>query len=81
MGKPQAFTDPVRIILPRLYRPAAAAAYLGISQGTLRTLPIPRKELGTMRFYDRADLDAFADSLRYEGGNGGVNSCDGAFGR
>lgn len=70
-----------RIILPRLYRPAAAAAYLGISEGTLRTLPIPRKELGTMRFYDRADLDAFADSLRYEGGNGGVNSCDGAFGR
>lgn len=81
MGKPQAFTDPARIILPRLYRPAAAAAYLGISEGTLRTLPIPRKELGTMRFYDRADLDAFADSLRYEGGNGGVNSCDGAFGR
>lgn len=80
MGKPQTIETPARIILPRLYRPAAAAAYLGISEGTLRTLPIPRKELGTMRFYDRADLDAFADSLRYEGGDEGVNTCDSLFG-
>lgn len=70
-----------RMIMPRLYRPAAAAAYLGVSEGTLRSLQIPRKEYGAMRFYDRADLDAFADSLRYEGGSGEVNTCDGAFGK
>lgn len=81
MGKPHTIEAPARVILPRLYRPAAAAAYLGISEGTLRTLPIPRKELGVMRFYDRADLDAFADSLRYEGGSGGTNTCDEAFGK
>jgi hypothetical protein len=73
--------EPPRFVLPRLYRAAAAAAYLGISEGTLRTLPIPRKELGIMRFYDRADLDAFADSLRYEGETGKVNGCDEAWSR
>jgi hypothetical protein len=53
--------------------------YLGMSEGTLRTLQIPRKEHGSMRFYDRADLDAFADSLRYEGQTGVDGSCDGIF--
>lgn len=72
-------TELSRIIMQRLYRPAAAASYLGISEGTLRTLPIPRKELGIMRFYDRADLDAFADSLRYEGETGVDGSCNSVF--
>ncbi len=33
----------------------------------LRTLPIPRKALGSKKLYDRMDLDAFADQLEYDG--------------
>lgn len=64
---------------PLLLPAPAAAFYLGVSPSTLRGLPIPRKELGGKRLYDRRDLDAFADDLRYEG-DGGANSCDGLFG-
>ncbi len=44
-----------------------AAHYIGVSESTLRGLEIPRRELGGKRVYDKADLDAFADSLPYEG--------------
>ncbi|MFG6083889.1 helix-turn-helix domain-containing protein [Paracoccus litorisediminis] len=44
-----------------------AAAYLGISETTLRGLPIPRKCHGSRRLYLRADLEAYAKDLPYEG--------------
>ena len=52
-------------IIPRLMPAPVAAAYLGVSESTLRTLSIPRKALGCKRLYERADLDAYADSLPY----------------
>lgn len=55
-------------LTPRLMPAPVAAAYLGVSESTLRTLAIPRKALGSKRVYERADLDAFADSLAYEDG-------------
>ncbi|WP_282029838.1 helix-turn-helix domain-containing protein [Paracoccus marcusii] len=51
---------------PRLLSSARAAAYLGISETTLRTLALPRRILGTRRLYDRYELDAFADGLEVE---------------
>ncbi|MGK7653196.1 DNA-binding protein [Roseovarius sp. B08] len=45
-----------------------AARYIGVSESTLRTLDIPRRELGSKRLYDRFDLDAYASDLPYEGG-------------
>ena len=44
-----------------------AAHYIGVSVSKLRTLPIARRILGGKRVYDKADLDAYADSLPYEG--------------
>jgi hypothetical protein len=61
-----------------------AAHYLGVSQSTLRTLGIPRRQLGAKRLYDRLDLDEYASSLPTEGqtqgDDGGVAECDGLFG-
>ncbi|MGZ9812312.1 helix-turn-helix domain-containing protein [Pseudoroseicyclus sp. H15] len=71
----------IRAITPRLLPSPLAAAYLGVSESTLRTLSIPRKELGAKRLYERADLDAYADALPYEHGGEGSNTCDGAFGK
>lgn len=51
------------VITPRLMPAPVAARYLGVSETTLRGLPIPRRELGAKRLYDRCDLDAYADSL------------------
>jgi hypothetical protein len=67
---------------PRLLPAPEAAAYLGISASTLRTLSIPRRTLGARRLYDRLDLDAFASSLPVEGEDAatGANSCDNLFG-
>lgn len=68
---------------PRLFRAAEAAAYLGISETTLRGLGLPRRKLGTIPLFDRLDLDAFASDLPREGDGesaGGGNSCDDAFG-
>lgn len=65
-------------LTPRLMRASTAARYIGVSEGTLRGLAIPRKTAGSMKFYDRADLDVFADALPYE--DEGENSCDEAFG-
>lgn len=65
--------------VPRLLPTPWAAAYLGVSETTLRNLPIPRKVMGGKRLYDRLELDAYADGLTVEGDNG-VNPCDGLFG-
>ena len=67
-----------RAFVPRLMPCPEAAAYLGVSATTLRQLPIPRRALGAKRLYDKADLDAYADSLPYDGGSG--NTCDELFG-
>lgn len=74
MGKHMAIT-----FLPRLMAAPQAAAYLGISESKLRTLTIARKELDGKKLYERADLDDYADRLRYEGEAGG-NTCDNLFG-
>ncbi len=63
---------------PRLMPAPQAAHYLGISVTTLRSLPIPRKQLGAKRLYDRIDLDAYADSLNGED-EAEVNTCDEVF--
>lgn len=55
--------------LPRLMRPSEAAAYLGVSESTLRILPLTPKKLRTMTRYDIRDLDAYADSLKHGEGN------------
>lgn len=52
---------------PRLMPARAAAHYLGVSESTLRGLKIRRKQIGTLRPYDKADLDAWATGLAYEG--------------
>lgn len=51
---------------PRLMSAPEAARYLGLSETTLRGLGLPRRELGKRRLYDRYDLEAFANSLRYD---------------
>jgi len=53
---------------PRLLSSVSAAAYLGISETTLRTLGLPRRMLGTRRLYDRYDLEAYADGLEIDDG-------------
>ncbi len=63
---------------PALMPARDAAAYLGVSETTLRNLPIPRRVLGAKRLFDRRDLDAFINDLPYEG-QGDANSCDGLF--
>lgn len=63
--------------VPRLMPAPAAAAYLGVSESTLRTLELPRKMLGAKRLYDVIDLDAYASSLPTEGETGSeANTCD-----
>lgn len=65
---------------PRLLSAQAAAAYLGLSVTTLRSLPIPRRVWNARRLYDLHDLDAYADALPYEGDESEVEACDRAFG-
>lgn len=65
---------------PRLLPAAQAAHYIGVSVSTLRNLPIPRRELGGKRLYDRLDLDAFASALPTEGETLGDSECDSLFG-
>lgn len=74
MGSPLVFT-------PRLMREPSAAAYIGVSPSYLRTLDIPRKQMADRMFaYEKADLDAWADALPYEGQSRG-STCKGAFGK
>lgn len=65
---------------PRLMAAPVAAAYLAISESTLRTLGLPRRVLGGKRLYDVATLDDYVSSLPFEGQEGEANSCDGKFG-
>lgn len=65
---------------PLLLPAPAAAHFLGVGETTLRGLPIKRKVLGGKRLYDRRDLEAFADDLRYEGEGEESAQCDGIFG-
>ena len=62
---------------PRLMPAPQAAHYLGVSESTLRKLPLPRKVLGGKRLYDRIELDAYADALATEGTAEVTNTCDG----
>jgi hypothetical protein len=64
---------------PRLLPAPVAAAYLGVSESTLRTLGIPRRMLRGKRLYDRLTLDAYASDLPVEG-ESEANTCDGLFG-
>jgi hypothetical protein len=66
-------------VIPRLMRPAVAAAYLGISESLLRTLPLTPRRMGErVVVYDRHDLDAYADALPYGGTAGEDQICDDA---
>lgn len=64
---------------PRLLPSPQAAAYLGVSETTLRGLDIPRKLLGGKRLYDRLALDEYASGLPDEGEKR-RNTCDDVFG-
>lgn len=48
---------------PILMGVADAALYIGVSQTTLRSLPIPKKRLGARVLYHRFDLEAYAAEL------------------
>lgn len=68
---------------PRLMSAPSAARYIGVSESTLSKLDIRRKELRAKRMYDKADLDAYVDSLPYEGAiddDEAIQSCDSVFG-
>ncbi len=53
---------------PALLSEKAAAFFLGgISETKLRELGLPRRKLGRRRLYDRRDLEAYVDSLPYDG--------------
>lgn len=70
---------------PRLLPAPEAAKYIGVSETTLRGLGLPRRVLGRKRLYDRFDLEAFVNSMRYdldeaESGEGDRAQCDRLFG-
>lgn len=67
--------------VPRLLPSPVAAAYLGVSETTLRGLELPRKILGGKRLYDRLALDEYASGLPSEDEAEGANTCDGKFGK
>lgn len=64
---------------PRLMPAPVAARYIGVSVTTLSILDLPRKELCSKRMYDKADLDAYVDTLPYEAGKEEENTCDAVF--
>jgi len=64
---------------PRLLKAKDAAHYLSVSPSKLRGLGLPCKRQGGNVFYDRHDLDAWADALPYDGQ--GENPCDDIFGQ
>lgn len=91
MGKQTPIQPKVRTeAAPLTYQPRPlpapeAAKYLGVSETTLRRLGLPRRVLGSRRLYDRHDLKAFVNSMRYdvdhdEGGEGDRADCDKLFG-
>ena len=73
----------ISTVQPRLLGAAEAAAYLGISETTLRGLGLPRRTLGGRKLYDRLTLDAFASDLPIDGEapeSTEVDTCDRHFG-
>ena len=48
---------------PRLMAAPLAAAYVGLSENTLRAVGPKPREIGRRRLYDRIDLDRWADRL------------------
>ncbi|TWA88812.1 hypothetical protein FBY14_107184 [Azospirillum brasilense] len=52
---------------PRLLRPELAAAYIGVSTGTLDALDLPSVRVRSLRLYDRSSLDQWVDSLARTG--------------
>lgn len=52
---------------PRLMPPTLAAAYVGVSTGTLTRLKIPFVKVGSRTLYDRQTLDRFVDTLTQTG--------------
>lgn len=48
---------------PRLMAAPLAAAYIGLSETTLRAVGPKPREVGKRRLYDRIDLDRWADRL------------------
>lgn len=48
---------------PRLMAAPLAAAYIGLSETTLRAVGPRPREVGKRRLYDRIDLDRWADRL------------------
>lgn len=70
---------------PILMGVADAALYIGVSQTTLRSLPIPKKRLGARVLYHRFDLEAYAAEMNYDGEQietleGDREECDKLFG-
>lgn len=63
---------------PRLMKAKAAAHYLGISPSKLRALALPVRRAGGNLLYERADLDAWADALPYDGPQEGTDDCNAA---
>jgi hypothetical protein len=54
---------------PRLLSGEQAAAYLGVTAPTLKTLGIKPRSLRGRVLYDRHDLDRYADALAVGGGD------------
>jgi len=48
---------------PRLLSRPLAAAYVGVSTGTLALVPVNPVRIGRRILYDRLSLDAFVDDL------------------
>lgn len=77
---------PLPFTAPRLMTEAEAARYLGMSVNTFRGLGIAAKRSEAARgrkFFDRLDLEEWADALPYEGEGAsrpnpteGLPSCD-----
>lgn len=70
---------------PRLMPAPDAARYIGVSETTLRGLGLPRRVLGKKRLYDRYDLEAYVNDMRYDAeeadtASGEREECDRLFG-
>lgn len=80
--------SPIPRVSPRLLGARDAAFYIGVSESMLRAMakdgeaPTP-KRIGRRLVWDRADLDAYAEDLPYDGKGDQskeVQECDAAFG-
>jgi hypothetical protein len=48
---------------PRLLSPRLAAAYLSVSEGTLRRMAVRPMRVGSLVLYDRLQLDALVENM------------------